>query len=232
MSVALSVQAPQLPRWEAMRTAIAACIEVDDAKDIRDKSLALEAYYKQARDWDSERQAANVRLRAERRIGELLREFPRSATRGGGDRRSEAARNQTSDTRTNDPSPYAAELEKQGMSRQSAARFQALADVPEETFEAALAAPEKPSTAGLLKQAEARKQCAAAGEQSFVVSDRALNLWGRLRDLERTGLLDADCNTCAAMLAEMTDAMRADVVRLVPRLHSLATNLEEPDGRV
>lgn len=92
--------------------------------------MALQAYYRQARNLDAEREAANVRLRAERRSGELLKELARSETRGGGDHRSEAARNQTSADRTNDPSPYATALEANNMSRQTAHCFHALADVP------------------------------------------------------------------------------------------------------
>lgn len=78
--VALAVvdSAPGLAIYERMCSAIAECVRVDEAKDIRDKALALEAYYRQARNLDAEREAANVRLRAERRVGELLKELART----------------------------------------------------------------------------------------------------------------------------------------------------------
>lgn len=51
------------------------------------------------------------------------------------------------------PSPYAQALADTGISTQSASRYQALANVPHETFEAALRDPEKPTTAGVLARA-------------------------------------------------------------------------------
>ncbi|MCO6441895.1 MAG: hypothetical protein J5I81_12625 [Nitrococcus mobilis] len=47
-------------------------------KDIRDKARALEMYARQARNLEAERRACEIRLRAERRSGELLRELARA----------------------------------------------------------------------------------------------------------------------------------------------------------
>lgn len=60
-----------LVRYEAMRVAIAAAASVDEAKDIADKATALAAYARQSNDPELERQVAEIRLRAKRRIGEL-----------------------------------------------------------------------------------------------------------------------------------------------------------------
>ena len=84
----------------------------------------------------SEALAIRVRMRAERRAGELLRELSRSETRGGGDRRSAKARDQSSNGVTNDPpSEHAAALARTGVSRQTAHRWQQLARVPADDFE-------------------------------------------------------------------------------------------------
>jgi len=64
-----------LIRYEAMCLAIAECHRVDEAKDIREKARALEAYYQQARNTEAERKALDIRLRAERRAGQLLAEL-------------------------------------------------------------------------------------------------------------------------------------------------------------
>ena len=60
------------PNWHAMRTAIVACDKLDEIKSVSDKALALRAYYSQSRDVDNEVAAMRIRLRAERRLGELI----------------------------------------------------------------------------------------------------------------------------------------------------------------
>lgn len=213
----------QLTRYEQMRTAIAECVRVDEAKDIRDKSAALEAYYRQARDLEAEREVAAIRLRAERRVGELLRELaratPQEVAQAGGLAK---AATSTDETKQTPPSPYAAALADNGMSRQAAHKFQALADIPAEKFEAALAGPEKPSTAGVLRDyREARDQVMAPKPK---VSQQAIFLWGHLCDFEREDLLGADLSET---LRTMTEQMRADVARLIPQVRTFLDRLEE-----
>jgi hypothetical protein len=65
-------------------------------------------------------------------------------------------------------------LAEAGISRDQASKWEQLANVPEAEFEAALAGPNKPSTAGVLRR---------NGEASPMDAD-ALWLWGRLRDFE------------------------------------------------
>ncbi len=63
-----------LVRYDSMCRAIAAAYEVDEVKDIRDKALAIETYARQAKNTEAERQACEIRLRAERKAGRLLAE--------------------------------------------------------------------------------------------------------------------------------------------------------------
>jgi F0F1-type ATP synthase membrane subunit b/b' len=67
-----------------MVLAIAACRRVDEAKEIRDKARAIEVYAAQALNRDAERQAAEIRVRAERRTGKLLKEMKQSGERSAG----------------------------------------------------------------------------------------------------------------------------------------------------
>jgi hypothetical protein len=207
--------------YERMCFAIAECVAVDEAKDIRDKAAALEAYYRQARNLDAEREAANVRLRAERRVGELLKELDRAETPNPSGIGGKSNKVVTS-TDATQQSPYAAALKGHGMSRQTASRYQALATIPKETFERALSAPEKPTTAGVLRHVEARKEVRNPAP-SPKVSNAALTLWGQLRDFERMGFLGADMRPA---MASMTDAMLTDVKRLVPLVKDLLEQLE------
>lgn len=68
----------ELVRYDAMCYAIAECHRIDEVKDMRDKAVALELYAKQIKNTDAERKACEVRLRAEIRTGELLKELARA----------------------------------------------------------------------------------------------------------------------------------------------------------
>lgn len=61
-----------MARYEEACRAVAAAASVDEAKDFRDKSEAMRAYARQAKNKQLETQAAEIRIRAERRIGELM----------------------------------------------------------------------------------------------------------------------------------------------------------------
>ena len=134
--------------YEQMRQAIAECIRVDDVKQILDKAAAIEEYARRAGNFEPERQAAEIRIRCERRAGELLQELTRATGPGRGKKMFRDG--------TSFPSPYAAALADNDLSRKSANEYQKLAAIPEETFEAALASPgKKPTTAGVLRAAKA-----------------------------------------------------------------------------
>ncbi len=87
---------------------------------------------------DTERKATEVRLRAERRAGELLQETGKAKA-------GRPPKNRSHDTTKLDRgSPT---LSERGISKDQSSRWQKLANVPEGDFEDALRAPEeKPST--------------------------------------------------------------------------------------
>jgi hypothetical protein len=70
-----------LVRYDAARRAIAAAHRVDEVKQIRDKAEAVRVYAKQARDLEMQNMAAEIRLRAERRAGQLLVEMQETGQR-------------------------------------------------------------------------------------------------------------------------------------------------------
>lgn len=204
--------------YEAMVSAIAECARVDEIKDIRDKAMALEMYHKQARNTEAEIEAANVRLRAERRAGELLKELARATApnpAGLGGRTGKIVTSQP----VTQQSPYAAALEENGITRQTAHRYQRLAEVPKDVFEDALSGPEKPTAVRVIARSKVRE----AGDPVPKMSDEALWLWGRLRDFENKGFFRM---RPAAIFAGMTEGMQSDVRRLAPMVSDFLNTLE------
>lgn len=61
-----------LARYDAACRAVAEAKTVDEAKDILDASIAMRVYAKQAKNKEMEADAIEIRLRAERRVGQLI----------------------------------------------------------------------------------------------------------------------------------------------------------------
>jgi hypothetical protein len=114
-----------------IRAALAKIATVVGVQELRNKASALETYYRQQSDCkEIERQATVVRLRCERRIGELL---AKSLHRG---------RPQKGSPREH--------LLPAGINRKQSSAWQLLAKVPEKQFEKCLATP-SPSTKKLVQ---------------------------------------------------------------------------------
>src|SRR4051812_26141673 len=61
-----------LLKYDAACRAIAEAKSTDEAKEIRNKSIALAAYARQAKNKDLEADAIEIRLRATRKLGQLI----------------------------------------------------------------------------------------------------------------------------------------------------------------
>jgi len=153
------------PNWAAMRTAIAECERIDEVRNLSDKAVALRAYFAQSRDVDNEVAAMRVRLRAERRLGELI------------EREQEAGRLATAESGRPSEASTTTRLSDIGIPYDRSARAQKLASVPEAQFEAALQSG-KPSARALAALAPSNGK---ARPESIDVQP-VLKTWGTIRD--------------------------------------------------
>lgn len=115
-----------LTNFDAMRQAITAAVRVDEVKDIRDKAEAMRLYYRQVNEGlEAQNEVAEIKIRAERRIGELLKGA--ELNKGG----------RPSKNRSHDATSLS--LDDIGISKTQSSRWQTIAAVPDAKFEETVA---------------------------------------------------------------------------------------------
>lgn len=124
----------QLVRYEAACAALAACKSVDEVKTWADKAAAMQAYGRMAKDKTLEVSAAEIRIRAERRLGEML-----AATKASGGLNRGAQLKGTTDGKSSvvvtDDRREKPTLADAGINKDLSSRAQKLAAVPDAEFE-------------------------------------------------------------------------------------------------
>jgi len=124
----------QLIRYEAACRALAECRSVDEVKSWSDKAAAMQAYGRMAKDKTLEVDAAEIRIRAERRLGEMLAQ--QKADGGLNRGAASMAGNQYTGKVVPSSESSAPTLADVGISHNLSSRAQKLAAVPEAEFEA------------------------------------------------------------------------------------------------
>lgn len=120
----------QLQRYDAACRALAEAKSIDEAKDVRDKSEAIRAYAKQAKNRQLEVDAAEIRMRAERRLGEIIKAQKETVGLATGGDAMRARFQPGTEVRPT--------LADAGIDKKLSSRAQKLAAVPEAEFEGML----------------------------------------------------------------------------------------------
>ena len=120
-----------LAHYETARAALAACHTIDEVRELRDRAEAMAAYARQAKDDALVRWATEIKVRAERRAGQMLCESPKNPGAKGTARRQHEVRSH----RGTAPPP---KLDELGITKNDSSRWQKLASIEEEVFEKAL----------------------------------------------------------------------------------------------
>ena len=116
----------QLVKYEAARHALQEAKSIDEVKDIRDKVEALKSYARQRDDKDMEVWLSEIKLRADRRIGEISVDLDKLDRKESGLKKGSPNSGKTS---------KAATLKAAGISKSAAYRCEELSSLKEEEFE-------------------------------------------------------------------------------------------------
>jgi hypothetical protein len=174
-----------LSRYDAVCRALAEAKSVDEVKDIRDKAVAMAAYARQAKDRILIDQAIEIRLRAERRAGELLKDMAQTGERA-------VRKNMKSQ-------PATSKLSDLNINKSQSSRWQKLANISDADFE------------GLVDRTK-QKACAVVDHAQQPKTNPKPKPTPKRPKYKpggaNTGDLIADC------LAEVVPIMRAAIVRM------------------
>ncbi|WP_233867251.1 hypothetical protein [Paraburkholderia adhaesiva] len=191
-------------RYQSMCRAIAECHAVDEIKALHDQALALEIYARQAQNFEAERKATEIRIRAERQAGELLHRMARATPSGNNQhvRKEDVSRDVTHPPR----------LDELGISRNQSSRWQQLADVPDETFEAVLADKSEPVSTTRIIEAHLPPVII---HRPLKPEQLAIQFLEYLYAFERHGYFERDMG---AALAATTPTVRREILDLAARI--------------
>jgi hypothetical protein len=114
-----------ITKYDSAKKALAEARSIDEVKDIRDKAVALRSYAMQARDRELIDHATEIRLRAERRAGELLKQMEKN--QGGVAGKTGSKGRPVLDSR--------ATLADLKINKSQSSRWQKLADMSKDKFE-------------------------------------------------------------------------------------------------
>jgi hypothetical protein len=190
----------QLARYDQMCHAIAEAHAIDEVRHIHNNVVAVQAYAHQARNFEIEQMAAEIRVRAEIRAGELLAEMKRLGFRETG--------RPPKGTKIGAPTSRV-KLSDMGITRTESTKWQRLAKIPKPQIERLLA------DKTIVHSAHSIIRASEEPKHKTSVSSEAVGLWSILRDFENDGLLDKEP---AEILAAMTPPMLDQVHTLAPRV--------------
>jgi hypothetical protein len=137
-----------ITKYEAACKAVAEAHRVDEVKDIRDKHIAIMIYAQQSKNFELEKQAIEIRLRAERKGGQLLKDLEpirdpgpgRGSTKKPKEPNPPSVLSKSPDATSKNPKkdpepPKKPKLSDLGVDKHLSSKMQKLAEMPEAKFE-------------------------------------------------------------------------------------------------
>ena len=191
----------RLVTYEAARVALKQAVEIDDVKDIRDKAQAMAAYALQIKNDDMYQWVKDIKLRAERRMGELLEEV--GPNKGAATPRTVEIDNAVTDS--DRVKPTLAEI---GISKKQSTDFKAIASIPEKEFEEAVSTG-KETTASLVRKSPKKAKALKEAKEKKPKLPKKPSAAKPAGDLEkRLAKLQADYDELKENRDELADELK------------------------
>jgi N6-adenosine-specific RNA methylase IME4 len=165
-----------LIRYDAACRALAEAKAVDEVKEVRDQAEAMRVYARQAKNRDMEIDAAEIRMRAERRLGQMLaaQKEQEGFHKGGRPK-----------TRSDAEQVSPITLDEVGIDRKLSSRAQKMAAVSDDAFESIIAgwretvrAENERVTVDLLRHGQEEQQREARRNLARTLSDTSAQMTG------------------------------------------------------
>src|SRR5262249_24239 len=138
----MSNKSGPLMLYDAARRALVEAHSVDEVKAIHDKAAAVQEYARRAKDTEMITKATEIRMQAERRAGELLREMEKNQGAVPGKTGSKGKP-------VLDNKPKLADF---GINKTQSSRWQKLAALPEDQFKAKIESASKRAYDGIAQR--------------------------------------------------------------------------------
>ncbi|CAN5209779.1 hypothetical protein BH10PSE6_BH10PSE6_11410 [soil metagenome] len=165
-----------LARYDAACLALAAAKEVDDVLEISAQADAVRAYARQAKNRQMEMDAAVIRIRAERRLGELM--AAQKATVGVAKGGQHGGRASKIDGVRNTPSNAPPTLAEAGIDKNLAKRARTYAAVPTDQFERLLTDKRQSENRRVVLDPDFQAEAEAAARDIEIERDERIALAG------------------------------------------------------
>lgn len=189
--------------YETACVAIAAARRVDEVREISATADAIRAYAKQAKNKQIEINAAEVRIRAERRLGELMQEQDDAVGLSKGGRpKTGLVSNPVSPDPKPAPVPTLAEA---GIDKNLAQRARTYAAVPEEKFEKLLTDKRERDSASVKLDPDFLAEAEAAARDIEIDRDERIALSGAFELAAENGKLVKQVATLTRRIAALND---------------------------
>jgi len=213
-----NVDEARLPAlYEAAQKAIAECARVDECKDWSDRFAAFASYARQARNDGLRVMALRIQARAQRRLGELLKQFPSAQ----GANLTAAGRDGAVPISRTSVATDAGVSERQ---RKTALR---IASVPEPDFEAAIRSDAPPTITELAARGTVARTMVAPDEVEPAPLPHAQKAQSLLRELAAFCGTSEPARVAVACKGLEVDAIRGHVETIDGWLDRFVTNLPD-----